>query len=119
MRNWFIEYPSLVARSLIALWRESGTRIDMVVILLNQVKCLSWCDCPNPQRLGTLEIIDVVSDNDRATRRCCQLDNKIVVRIGQERPPCVKNLLRMSESAQNIDNNLDLFGSECRHKARA
>ena len=91
----------------------------MVVIWLNQVKCLSWCDGPNPEGLGTLEIFDVVSDNESATRRRCQLDNKIVVRIGQKGPPCVKNLLRMSHSAQYIDNNLDLFGGECRHDSRA
>ena len=91
----------------------------MVAIGLNQVKCLSGCDCPNPQRLGSFEIIDIVRDNDRATCRCGQLDNQIVVRIAQKGPPCVKNPLRMSEFAQNIDNNLDIFGSDCRHKSRA
>ena len=91
----------------------------MVVILLYQVKCLSWCDSPNPEGLGTLEIFDVVSDDERATGRRCQLDNKIVVRVGQKGPPCVKNLLRPSHFAQYIDNNLDLFGGECRHESRA
>ena len=91
----------------------------MVVIGLYQVKCLSWCDCPNPQRLGPLEIIDVVSNDVRASRSCRQFDNKIVVRIGKEGPPCVKNLLRMSEFAQNIDNYPDLCRGECGHKSRA
>jgi len=91
----------------------------MVVIGLYQVKCLSWCDRPNPQRPGPLEIIDVVSDDIRASRRCRQFDNKIVVWIGKEGPPCVKNLLWMSEFAQNIDHNPDLFRGERGHKTRA
>ena len=91
----------------------------MVVIGLYQVKCLSWCYCPNTKRLGPFEITDVVSDDVRASRRCRQLDNKIVVRIGKEGSPCVKNLLWMSEFAQNIDNNPDLFRGERGHKTRA
>jgi len=64
-------------------------------------------------------MLDVVSDDERATRRRRKLENKIIGWIGQEGPPCVKNLLWMSEFAQNIDNNPDLFRGERGHKTRA
>lgn len=38
IRNWLMEHPSLFANSLIALCRESGTRIDIAVIILNKIK---------------------------------------------------------------------------------
>ena len=91
----------------------------MVVIGLYQVECLSWCDGPNPQRLGPFEVIDVMSDDERASGRCRQLDDKIVVRIGKKGPPCVENLLWMSKFAQKIDNYLDVFRGERGHKSRA
>jgi len=91
----------------------------MVVIWLNQFECLSWCDRPDPQRLGPPKVIDVVSDDERNSCRCRQLDDKIVVRIWQKGPPCVKNLLWMRNFAQDIDNHLNLFRGERRHKAWA
>lgn len=91
----------------------------MVVIGLNQVKCLSWCNCPNPERIGSLEISEVVRDYECATGGYRQFEYKIVAGIRQKGPPSVKNLLWMGEAAQDIQNNPDLFRGERWHKARA
>ena len=80
---------------------------------------MSWCNCPNPERIGSLEIGEVVRDYEVATGRYRQFEYKIVAGIGQKGSPCVKNLLWMGEAAEDIKNNLDLFRGERWHKARA
>lgn len=90
----------------------------MVAIVLDHCECLSRGNRLNPHGIRPSEISDVVRDNVRATGRRRQLQNEIVVRIGEEWSPCVKNLLMPGKSAENIDNSFDLRGAKSGNEPR-
>lgn len=57
-------------------------------------------------------------DHKWSRRRHCEFENKIVIRVLKERPPCKKYLLVIRQKANTVQDSPDVFGAESGQQSR-
>jgi hypothetical protein len=65
-----------------------------------------------------LEIVDIVCNDEFSRCGNGEFEDKIVVRVRQEWPPSIKNLLVIRQFAQTVHNLAEFISREMRNEAR-
>jgi len=71
----------------------------------------AWSKDPHAEALGGTKVAKVVRDDEVGLARHCDLDDHLVVRVRQERPPKEEYLLANGNLADSIDESLDMLRS--------